>query len=174
MKRSHYAKQMSVTYKTAYGWWKKGLLDAYQTPTGTMVVREEKLLPTRYGPSHHEALPQVKAIPLNNAILRRMEIEFGCAHKAHALIHLHGRLHHIGCVQSQRWSASTFCPLHTLTCQCGSNPLSAHRRNYCQQPHLWESGTLGSLRPIRACRWWVEQHTAHDFPRVLRHNLLGW
>ena len=40
MKLSYYAKQMNVTYKTAYRWWKKGLLDAYQLPTGTIVVRE--------------------------------------------------------------------------------------------------------------------------------------
>jgi putative resolvase len=42
MKLSHYAKQMDVTYKTAYRWWKKGLLDAYQLPTRTIIVREEK------------------------------------------------------------------------------------------------------------------------------------
>src|SRR5260370_39722841 len=39
-------------------------------------------------PSNHEALPQGEAIPLNNGILSRMEIEFGCVHKPHALIHL--------------------------------------------------------------------------------------
>lgn len=40
MKLSAYAKQMGVTYKTAWQWWKAGQLDAYQLPTGTIIVRE--------------------------------------------------------------------------------------------------------------------------------------
>ena len=40
MKLSDYAKQVGVTYKTAYHWWKAGQLDAYQRPTGTIIVRE--------------------------------------------------------------------------------------------------------------------------------------
>jgi len=40
MKLSAYAKQVGVTYKTAYHWWKAGQLDAYQRPTGTIIVRE--------------------------------------------------------------------------------------------------------------------------------------
>jgi putative resolvase len=42
MKLSTYAKQMGVTYKTAWQWWKAGQLDAYQLPTGTVIVREAK------------------------------------------------------------------------------------------------------------------------------------
>jgi putative resolvase len=42
MKLSAYAKQVGVTYKTAYAWWKAGQLDAYQLPTGTIIVRESK------------------------------------------------------------------------------------------------------------------------------------
>lgn len=42
MKLSEYAKQVGVTYKTAYQWWKAGQLDAYQLPTGTIIVREPK------------------------------------------------------------------------------------------------------------------------------------
>jgi len=42
MKLSDYAKQVGVTYKTAYQWWKAGQLDAYQLPTGTIIVRETK------------------------------------------------------------------------------------------------------------------------------------
>jgi len=42
MKLSVYAKQVGVTYKTAYQWWKAGQLDAYQLPTGTIIVREPK------------------------------------------------------------------------------------------------------------------------------------
>jgi len=40
MKLSEYAKQVGVTYKTAYHWWQAGHLDAYQLPTGTIIVRE--------------------------------------------------------------------------------------------------------------------------------------
>jgi putative resolvase len=40
MKLSAYAKQVGVTYKTAWQWWKAGRLDAYQLPTGTIIVRE--------------------------------------------------------------------------------------------------------------------------------------
>jgi putative resolvase len=42
MKLSAYAKEVGVTYKTAYQWWKVGQLDAYQLPTGTIIVRETK------------------------------------------------------------------------------------------------------------------------------------
>jgi putative resolvase len=42
MKLSAYAKQVGVTYKTAYAWWRAGQLDAYQLPTGTIIVRESK------------------------------------------------------------------------------------------------------------------------------------
>jgi len=40
MKLSTYARQVGVTYKTAWQWWKAGQLDAYQRPTGTIIVRE--------------------------------------------------------------------------------------------------------------------------------------
>jgi putative resolvase len=43
MKLSQYAKRAGVTYKTAWRWWKLGHLDAYQTPTGTVIVREPVL-----------------------------------------------------------------------------------------------------------------------------------
>jgi putative resolvase len=47
MKLSQYAKRAGVSYKTAWRWWKQGQLGAYQTPTGTVVVREPALpLPT--------------------------------------------------------------------------------------------------------------------------------
>lgn len=41
MKLSQYAKQVGVSYKTAYRWWKDGKLDAYQSHTGTIIVREQ-------------------------------------------------------------------------------------------------------------------------------------
>src|SRR5215469_3547557 len=43
MKLSQYAKRAGVTYKTAWRWWKQGQLDASQTPTGTVIVREPVL-----------------------------------------------------------------------------------------------------------------------------------
>ena len=42
MKLSQYAKQQGISYKTAWRWYKAGQLDAYQTPTGTVVVRDPK------------------------------------------------------------------------------------------------------------------------------------
>jgi len=38
MKLSTYARQIGVTFKTAYRWWKAGKLDAYQLDTGTVIV----------------------------------------------------------------------------------------------------------------------------------------
>ena len=43
MKLSQYANRAGVTYKTAWRWWKQGQLDASQTPTGTVIVREPVL-----------------------------------------------------------------------------------------------------------------------------------
>jgi predicted site-specific integrase-resolvase len=40
MELSQYAKQQGVSYKTAWGWYKAGQLDAYQTPTGMGLVRD--------------------------------------------------------------------------------------------------------------------------------------
>lgn len=40
MKLSDYAKQVGVSYKTAWRWFQSGRLDAYQTETGTIIVRE--------------------------------------------------------------------------------------------------------------------------------------
>jgi predicted site-specific integrase-resolvase len=42
MRLSQYAKQMNVSYKTAFRWWKAGRLDAYQLDTGTIIVRDPK------------------------------------------------------------------------------------------------------------------------------------
>jgi putative resolvase len=46
MKLSEYARQVGVTYQTAYQWWKAGQLDAYQRPTGTIIVREPQTAAT--------------------------------------------------------------------------------------------------------------------------------
>ena len=40
MKLSQYAKKVGVTYKTAWRWYKAGHLDAYQTATGMVIVRD--------------------------------------------------------------------------------------------------------------------------------------
>jgi putative resolvase len=40
MKLSTYAEKLGISYKTAWRWWKEGKLDAYQTDTGTVIVRE--------------------------------------------------------------------------------------------------------------------------------------
>src|SRR6185437_9012137 len=42
MKLSEYARPIGITYKTAHRMWKAGQLDAYQLPTGTIIVREAK------------------------------------------------------------------------------------------------------------------------------------
>jgi len=38
MKLSVYAQKLGITYKTAWRLWKNGNLDAYQLPTGTVIV----------------------------------------------------------------------------------------------------------------------------------------
>ena len=40
MKLSAYAKQIGVTYHTAYKMFKRGELDAYQLPSGIIIVRQ--------------------------------------------------------------------------------------------------------------------------------------
>jgi predicted site-specific integrase-resolvase len=49
MKLSQYAKRAGISYKTAWRWYKAGLLDAYQTPTGTVVVRDPQFEPPTTG-----------------------------------------------------------------------------------------------------------------------------
>ena len=46
MRGSQYAKHMNISSKTAYRWYKAGLLDAYQLPTRTIIVREPVAKPT--------------------------------------------------------------------------------------------------------------------------------
>jgi putative resolvase len=43
MKLSQYAKKAGISYKTAWRWYKAGILDAYQTPTGMIVVRDPQM-----------------------------------------------------------------------------------------------------------------------------------
>jgi predicted site-specific integrase-resolvase len=41
MKLSEYAKKIGVSYRTAWNYFRAGKLNAYQTHTGTVIVREE-------------------------------------------------------------------------------------------------------------------------------------
>ena len=41
MKLSDYAKQAGLSYQTVWRMWKRGELNAYQLPTGTIVVRTD-------------------------------------------------------------------------------------------------------------------------------------
>lgn len=41
MKLSKYAQKLGISYKTAWRLWKNSGLDAYQLPTGTVIVKEE-------------------------------------------------------------------------------------------------------------------------------------
>jgi putative resolvase len=43
MKLSQYARTVGISYKTAWRWYKAGTLDAYQTPTGMIVVRDPRI-----------------------------------------------------------------------------------------------------------------------------------
>lgn len=42
MKLSEYAKKLGISYRTAWNYFKQGKLDAYQTHTGTIIVREKE------------------------------------------------------------------------------------------------------------------------------------
>jgi hypothetical protein len=42
MKLSTYAKQLGISYQTAWRLFKDGKLNVYQLPTGTVIVREEE------------------------------------------------------------------------------------------------------------------------------------
>lgn len=41
MKLSEYAKRKGISYKTAWRWFKQGIIKGYQVPTGTIIVEEE-------------------------------------------------------------------------------------------------------------------------------------
>jgi predicted site-specific integrase-resolvase len=43
MKLSEYAKKLGISYSTAWRLWKKGKLNAYQLPTGTVIVTDEEI-----------------------------------------------------------------------------------------------------------------------------------
>jgi predicted site-specific integrase-resolvase len=47
MKLSEYAKKLGISYQTAWRYFKSGELNAYQTHTGTVIVREERQVTDR-------------------------------------------------------------------------------------------------------------------------------
>ena len=69
MKLSTYARQIGVTYKTAYRWWKAGKLDAYQLDTGTVIVRE----PLKVSAQHVALYARVSSVEQKNDLERQLE-----------------------------------------------------------------------------------------------------
>ena len=69
MKLSIYARQIGVTYKTAYRWWKAGKLDAYQLDTGTVIVRD----PLQVSANHVALYARVSAVDQKNDLERQLE-----------------------------------------------------------------------------------------------------
>ena len=43
MKLSDYAKEQGVSYRTAWSWWKKGIIKGRQLPTGTILVETDAI-----------------------------------------------------------------------------------------------------------------------------------
>ncbi len=69
MKLSVYARQIGVTYKTAYRWWKAGRLDASQLETGTIVVRD----PTPKNATSVALYARVSSMDQKHDLERQME-----------------------------------------------------------------------------------------------------
>jgi len=44
MKLSDYGKELGLSYITVYRYWKQGLLNGYQLPTGTIIIDDKKPL----------------------------------------------------------------------------------------------------------------------------------
>ena len=70
MRLSQYAKQMGVSYKTAFRWWKAGKLDAYQLDTGTVIVREK--VPPQ-SPTHVALYARVSSADQKEDLERQMQ-----------------------------------------------------------------------------------------------------
>jgi len=47
VKLSDYAKRQGISYRTAWRWYKAGLLNAEQMPTGTIIVRDDTVTPVQ-------------------------------------------------------------------------------------------------------------------------------
>src|SRR5439155_20463754 len=70
MKLSQYAKKAGISYKTAWRWYKAGTLDAYQTPTGMVVVRDPQL--ERIGTGRIALYARVSSADQKNDLERQM------------------------------------------------------------------------------------------------------
>ena len=69
MKLSLCANKVGISYKTAWRWYKAGTLDAYQTPTGMVVVRDPQV-------ERADALPHCLVCA---GVLRRSEKRSGAS-----------------------------------------------------------------------------------------------
>jgi putative resolvase len=69
MKLSTYARQIGVTYKTAYRWWKAGKLDAYQMDTGTVIIRD----PLKMSATNVALYARVSSLDQKNDLERQLE-----------------------------------------------------------------------------------------------------
>ena len=78
MKLSVYTRQIVVTYKTAYRWWKAGRLDAYQSETATVIVGDP--LPERT--TGVALYARVSSVDQKNDLERHMQqlIDYAAAH----------------------------------------------------------------------------------------------
>lgn len=83
MKLSVYARQIGVTYKTAYRWWKAGRLDAYQLDTGTVIVRD----PLPKNATGVALYARVSSVDQQNDLDRQMERlkDYAAAHGYHVM-----------------------------------------------------------------------------------------
>ncbi len=83
MKLSVYARQIGVTYKTAYRWWKAGRLDAYQLDTGTVIVRD----PLPKSATGVAPYARVSSVDQKNDLERQMERlkDYAAAHGYHVM-----------------------------------------------------------------------------------------
>ena len=80
MKLSTYARQVGLTYKTVYRWWKAGKLDAYQLDTGAVIVRD----PIPVQATHAALYARVSSVDQRSDLERQMELlkDYPAAHGA--------------------------------------------------------------------------------------------
>ena len=71
MKLSQYAKKAGISYKTAWRWYKAGTLDAYQTPTGMVVVRDPPM--ERIGTGRIALYARVSSADQKNDLERQVQ-----------------------------------------------------------------------------------------------------
>lgn len=116
---------------------------------------------------------EVETIAFHHHPVSRMEIPFGGAYEASALIQTHSLSHHISRMQSKhRGPCTTRPPLafiheracHTLPARCWRNS---------QQAHFWPTGANFGTG-IGLGQWGIEQDAPDDRPLALSNNALHW